>query len=149
MVLLRGTVPALPAASAAGGDDEDDDGESRLRGRARLAPTEPGLEGYVEVRSRPEKGRERFKIEAEHLAPGRRVEFFVEDSVASGVFTSYGTLAADVEGEAELKLRTEDGQALPAGATRVTELTGLRVEVRDPTDGTVLLAGTVPQPLID
>ena len=41
------------------------------------------------------------------------LEFFVEDGVGSGLFTSLGTSAADREGEAELELDTRDGHSLP------------------------------------
>jgi len=145
--ILDGIVPALPPAADPASDPSGDG--TRLRGRSRLSAQEAGLEGYVEVRSRPDRGRERFKIEAEHVAPGRRVEFFVEDAGQPGTFVSHGVIAADALGEAELELHTDEGQALPGGANRVTELIGLRVEVRDASDGNVLLSGAVPTPIAD
>jgi hypothetical protein len=115
-----------------------------VRGKARLIADEPGLEGYVEVRSRPDEGRERFEIEAEGLATGRVVELFVEDADDLGTYVSLGTRIADAEGELELELDTSDGATLPGGADDVTELEGLGVEVRDEATGDLLLHGTVP-----
>jgi hypothetical protein len=143
--LFAGTVPELPAAapSDADDDDSDDDGEeAEERGKARLTTYEAGLEGYVEIES--EIDEQEFKIEAEHLVTGREVEFFIEDAAGSGTFISLGTRAADLEGEAELELETDDGDTLPNGALAVSELVGLAVEVRDAVTGTVLLDGTVP-----
>lgn len=147
--LLVGSIPELPASapSDAEDDDSDDDGsddEGEERGKARLTAHEADLEGYVEIESEPLEGDQEFKIEAEYLAPGREVEFFIEDAAAPGTFVSLGTRAADLEGEAELELETDEGQTLPGGATTVAELVGLSVEVRDAVTGALLLDGTVP-----
>ena len=146
--LLVGSVPELPVGASASGDgDDDEDGESedtRERGRARLIASETGLEGHVEIRKDTDGGRQRFDMEAEHLAPGRAVEFFIEDALGSGVFGSLGIRTADSEGEAELELHTNDGASLPNRVTDVAELVGFAVEIRDAATGAVLLDGTVP-----
>ena len=54
-------------------------------------------------------------------------------------------LTTDAEGEAELELETERGDALPLRATSVTQLAGLEVRVLD-MDGQVVAMTTVPEP---
>ena len=146
LVLLRGDVPEMPAA-APGDDDGEHDGEDHeddSRGRTRLTAHESGLEGYVEIRSRPDDNRERFQMEAEHLASGRPVEFFIEDALGSATFVSLGTRTAGSYGEAELELDTHDGDTLPLGVTSAGDLTGFAVEVRDAGTNALLLSGVVP-----
>ena len=146
LVLLRGDVPEMPAA-APGDDDGEHDGEDHeddSRGRTRLTAHESGLEGYVEIRSRPDDNRERFQMEAEHLASGRTVEFFIEDALGSATFVSLGTRTAGSYGEAELELDTHDGDTLPLGVTSAGDLTGFAVEVRDAGTNALLLSGVVP-----
>ncbi len=144
--LLVGTVPELPAAAPSEDDDAEgeDDEELEERGKARLTAYEDGLEGYVEIESEPLDNEQEFEIEAENLAPGREVEFFIEDAAAPGTFISLGTRFADSEGEAELELDNDEGATLPGGATTVADLVGLGVEVRDAVSGALLLDGTVP-----
>ena len=104
----------------------------------------PGLEGYVEIRTRDAGTRHCFEIEGEDLFAYAAVEFFIETGVDAGTFTSLGTLPVDVEGEAELERETSDGDALPNDASAASELVGLRVEVRDAATGDLLLSGVVP-----
>ena len=146
--LLTGTVPALPDFTTA---DDDFVGEGdRARGRSRLTAHVAGLEGKVEIRSRPEKGRERFKLEAENLAEGTEVTFLIEDPDDAGTFVELGSIAADATGEAELNIDTQDGVSLPLGVDRVSELVGLEVRViRDDATEELLLSGTVPQLVAD
>jgi len=156
IVLLIATVPDVPASVPSpapdgdGDDDDEEDGDgddeddARARGRSPLVPQIDGLGGYVEIRSRPEDSRERFKIEAEQLAGFTSVEFFLEDGLGLGTFSSLGVQTVDVEGEAELKLDTADGDVLPNCAIVSADLVGLGVEVRDAATGNLLLTGTVP-----
>jgi len=113
--------------------------DGRVRADARLTRAatspDPDVEGRVRVESRPD--RERFSIEAERLDPGTVVEFFVDG-------TSLGTVAALADGRAELERNTHDGDALPLGAAAVSELAGLRVEVRLAATGELMLEGAVP-----
>ncbi len=145
-VLLGGKIPGaaqgVPSDSSDGGDGTGHAG--RTRGEARLTAVVAGLGGNVEVRSDPDAGRERFKIEAEHLAAYASVEFFVEDSVGTGTFSSVGIRTVNLEADAELELDTGDGASLPNAATSASDLVGLAVEVRDAATGDLLLTGTVP-----
>jgi hypothetical protein len=141
--LLTGEVPALPDGVATFGDAPAPGG--RGRGRAELTAHFMGLEGHIEIRSRPEEGEQRFKMEAEHLAPGERVAFLIEDPDAPGTLVVLAQVAADGEGEAEVS--TQDGLPMPLGATDVADLVGL--EVRVVRGEELLLSGTVPQLVAD
>ncbi|MGE0192781.1 MAG: hypothetical protein AB7T63_12165 [Planctomycetota bacterium] len=150
LVLLRGEVPDVPATAGGQDDDDDDDDgdddgdDEDSRGRSRLTAHESGLEGYVEIRSRTDDNRERFEMEAEHLAAGRTVEFFIEDALGSATFVSLGTRTAGSYGEAELELDTGDGDTLPLDVSSASALTGFAVEVRDASTNALLLSGVVP-----
>ena len=103
------------------------------------AASDADVSGHVEVRTRD--GRQKFQVEADHLAAGVSVEFLVADG--SAALVSLGSMTTDSLGEAELELDTGDGASLPAGAATVADLAGRAVEVRDAAGG-VLLTGTVP-----
>jgi len=142
-LLLTGEVPDLPDATVTPGTPGED---GRSRGRARLAPHVAGLEGDVEIRQRLERNEQRFEMEAEHLAPGTPVAFWIEDPDALGTFVRIAGRTADAEGEAEID--TNDGLPMPLGATDVADLVGLQVRVtRDDGSDEVLLSGSVP-PLV-
>jgi hypothetical protein len=147
LVLLRGDVPEVPAA-AADGSGGSGEGE-RSRGRSELTAVVAGLEGHVEIRSRPDENREKFEMEAEHLAAGRSVRFLIEATLGGADFVSIGTRTADGEGEAELELATNDGATLPLGVSKAGDLSGRAVQVRDATTGDVLLTGIVPNAVAD
>jgi hypothetical protein len=117
----------------------------RGRGRAELTAHFMGLDGHVEIRSRPEDSEQRFKMEAEHLAPGERVTFLIEDPDAAGAFVVLASVAADGEGEAEIS--TQDGLPMPLGVTDVGSLVGLEVRVMGGEE--LLLSGAVPQLVAD
>ncbi len=144
--LLVGVVPDLPSSPGTPGTSPLP-GE-RGRGRARLVAEVAGLEGHIEVRSRPEKGEERFEVETEHLLPGEVVTFQIENPSAPGTFVNLATVAADGEGEAEIS--TQDGLAMPLGVASVADLEGLAVRVVS-ADGsaTLLLSGRVPALVAD
>jgi hypothetical protein len=144
-LLLTGEVPVLPDEWPAPGDGV----QAGVRARARvcLEAHEAGLEGHVELRRR-ERSRNRFEIEAEHLAPGRMVAFHLESGVGSGEFVQLATCAANAEGECEFEM--EGG--LPLGLTDIAELAGRRVQVREMSTngpGPILLMATVPVPVAD
>ncbi|MGQ0615220.1 MAG: hypothetical protein ACT4PV_15915 [Planctomycetaceae bacterium] len=141
-LILMGEVPSLPESGVEGGVPPLEG--QRARGGARLTPALPGLEGKIEIRTRPEQNRERFKMEAEHLVPGDRVTFQIEDPAGSGSYASIATRTADEEGEAEL----ETEGLLPLGATKVSDLVGRPVRViRADGSSQLLLSGAVP-PLV-
>jgi len=144
-LLLSGEVPGLPAH-----DDnepgEPPDGDDDARGRARLEPAIAGLEGEIEIRTRPEQNRERFEMEAEGLEPGTEVAFEIEDPANPGSFVLIAVRTADEEGEAEL----ETEGLLPLHASKVGELVGLAVRVTlADGSGTLLLSGVVPELVAD
>lgn len=144
-LLLTGTVPALPDEWPAPGDGASTG--VRARARVQLEAQEAGLEGHVELR-RTEQNRNRFEIEAEHLAPGRMVAFHLENAVGSGEFVQLATCAADAGGECRFEM--EGG--LPLGLTDIAELAGRQVQVREMSangPGGVLLMATVPVPVAD
>ncbi len=97
---------------------------------------DPDVEGSAKIEVRDGQGQ--FEIEAEHLDPGRSVEAFL---IQGGVDTSLGTRTADAEGEAKWQF---DQGNLPLNVTKVEDLEGLRVEVRDANSGLLLLFGDVP-----
>jgi hypothetical protein len=148
LVLLVGEIPSLPAALP--GDDRDDDSRDdesedgdEARGRARLVRvTAASGEAYVELRTEDD-GEQRVKVEVEGLLSPPTVELWLEDPAGGGL-TKIGTLVADDDGELELDLDTDDGDALPFGVADVSELVGLAVELRSAADGSVLYAGTTP-----
>lgn len=116
-------------------------GEDDRESEARLARTEDaplGVEGKVEAESRTD--RERLEIEAEHFASGASLRAVV---ICEGVEEDLGLRTADLEGEAEWEIATNDGGVLPHGATTVADLVGCTVEVRDGTTGTTYLRGEI------
>lgn len=143
-VLLTGEVPTLPDGTVTPGNPGM--GTDRGRGRAPLTPLVNGLEGRVEIRQRLDTGEQRLKIEAEHLASGTAVAFWIEDPANPGTFFRLGGATAGATGDAEFN--TQDGSPLPFGVTDVADLVGLGVRVTlDDGSDQVLLEGTVP-PLV-
>jgi hypothetical protein len=144
-LLLSGAVPALPDEWPAPGDGVQ--AGVRARARVRLEAHEAGLEGHVELRRR-EQNRNCFEIEAEHLAPGRMVGFFLESAAGSGESVQLATCVANAEGECTFE--TED--ALPLGLEDIAQLAGREVSVREMSQngpGPILLEATVPVPVAD
>jgi hypothetical protein len=141
-LLLTGEVPSLPDGTVTPG--QPGEGGDSLRGRAPLTALVAGLEGHVEIEQELEDNEQEFEIEAERLAPGTMVSFWIEDPVSPGMFTKFADATAGDDGEAEFE--TEDGDPLPLGVTDVADLVGLGVRVIDGSDQ-VLLEGTIP-PLV-
>jgi hypothetical protein len=136
-------IPALPSAGSR--EDDGSDVGGRSSGRARLDSFDPPVEGYVEIRRDLDDGEQRFKMDAENLAPGSLVTFLIENP-DTGAFDALATVAADAEGEAEIN--TQDGLPMPLGVDDVSALIGLGVRVTPADESeTVLLAGEVP-PLV-
>jgi hypothetical protein len=114
---------------------DDRESESRL---TRAATSDDGdVEGEASLESRTD--RQKLKVEAEHLTTGRSVRAVV---ICDGVEASLGDRTVDSFGEAEWEIATNDGGVLPHAAATVEDLVGCDVEVRDATNGTVLLFGT-------
>lgn len=117
--LLTGEVPALPDGTVTPGDPGAV--TDRSRGRAPLAPLVSGLEGHVEIRRRPDE--QRFKMEAQGLASGTAVAFWIADT--SGTFVRLGGATAGATGDVEVS--TQDNIAMPLGVSDVADLVGLSV----------------------
>jgi hypothetical protein len=117
---------------------DDDDRESEARLQRSVESDDPDVEGKIRLESRVD--RERIRLEAEHLTPGRVLEWFV--IAPDGTEESQGTRTA-TSGEVEWEPSTSDGDRLPFGVSFVADLEGYGVEVRDATTGLVLLFGTI------
>jgi hypothetical protein len=145
-LLLHGEVPDMPD-NAPLGDGSPGAGEDG-RGKAQMASVSDDHVGCeIEVRSRPDRGEERFRMEAEYLAPGTAVRFEIENP-DNGEFVRFARAVADEDGEAEAN--TQDGASMPLGADGVRELVGLQVRVvLDDESGRVLCAGFVPALVAD
>jgi hypothetical protein len=144
-VLLRGTIEDLPGA--VDGEPGDDGDESEALGRALLVPGPLALgEARVEAKrcEDDDEGEveESLEVEVEGEAPGLALEVWVAD--ASSVLVLAGAFDVDEEGCGEVEFETEDGGALPAGASSVLDLVGRALEVRVAAGGAVLYSGTVP-----
>lgn len=120
-----------------------DDDVERNETRAPLIADVAGLDGHVKVRKRAD-GHQGFDVEADHLAPGRSVDVVVTDPADASRVEVLGPISANVEGEAEIELRTQDGDRLPFGVADVDELEGYLIAVRDATSAQQLLHGEVP-----
>lgn len=116
-----------------------DERESEVHLRRSADSDDPDVEGEAEAVSRVD--RERIRVKAEHVDAGRELEWFVILPDASAE-ESQGTATANLEGEARWEVDTSLGDTLPFGVTSVADLEGYGIEVRDATDGTVLLFGT-------
>ena len=137
-VLLFGTMPDSPLRSS--------DHGTRSRGRALLtAGTGAVGEAHVEIESRTGlESHEEFKVEVEGEASGLTLDVYVEDPAALGTFALVGSIAINGEHEAELEIKTQDGDTLPFGLTSVSGLVGMQVELRNAVGGAVLYSGLVP-----
>ncbi len=114
---------------------DDRESESRL---TRVVTSDDGdVEGEASLESRTD--RQKLKVEAEHLTSGRSIRAVV---ICDGIEESLGDKTVNAFGEAEWEIATNDGGVLPHGAATVEDLVGCAVEVRDATNGTVLLVGT-------
>lgn len=137
--LLEGAIPNLESLTSSGGG-------TKVRDRSGLENLDlafaPRAEGKVEVETRPSEGRNKLKVEVEHLPPGTELDVFLENPGTS-TLEQIGELTVGSDGEAELEISSQDGDALPFGVESVSELYGKTIEIRTG-DGTPRLRGTVP-----
>ncbi len=126
--------------------DDDGDGceiherELELEMRRTDANTDPDMEGEVELSIESNCDQE-FEVEVEDATVGDILEAVVinpEDEEES-----LGFRVVELDGDAEWKIDTGDGQALPFGKTRITGLGRHRVVVRD-AEGVDLLRTRIP-----
>lgn len=123
-------------------EDHCDDGASRTEARSELTSA-MGKKGYVRVR-RDADGDQGFDVEAEYLTPGLVVAMVVIDPSTTNEDNIGTATASALEGEAEVELRTGDGDQLPFNVGSVAALEGYLVEVRNNSTGAVLASGVVP-----
>jgi len=141
-LLLVGEVPGLPDTGADSGMPPREGQDAR--GRSLLRSEQPELEGYVEIRSRPEQHRQLFLLQAEGFVPGTQVSIQIEDPAGSGLFVTLVTRLANGDGGVALEMSSP----LPLGVERVADLVGRKIRLIDAGgSGEVLLAGSVP-PLV-
>lgn len=148
LTYLTGTVPSLNGggggSGGGGGGSGGGGSDVKVKWFLTRAATSPdtNASGYIELRKKSD-GDQKFKVEADHIDPSIAFSVWVETALGSGVLASAGAMLPEDFDEVELELETEDGAALPNGATDVATLAGLRVEVRDATNA-VYLEGVVP-----
>lgn len=114
--------------------------------KARLGIVQGSVLDGAAARVRAEskkRGREELRVEVERAATGLALDAWFED--AAGSMSRGGALVPDngTPGEYRLRIRTDKGGTLPAGAASLAELAGRRVEIRDGS-GNVAAEGNVP-----
>ena len=126
-----------------GGDDDDGAGERELEIAMHKteANDDPDMEGEVEL-SLEGNGDQEFEVEVEDATTGDLLEAVVIDPDDNEY--SLGFRAVELDGDAEWKLDTGDGDELPFGVLRLTSLEFHRVVVRD-ADGVDLLRARIPE----
>lgn len=134
--LLAGAVPS----------DSDGPGfgtSFRVRGEIANVDRDFAPDGKVEVKLEfvAARGRSKFEVEIEDVPAGAEFHLFLRD--AGGAFVEVGSLTANSLGQAEIEFDTNDGNALPLGASDPSALFGVDAELRSP-DGTVRFAGALP-----
>ncbi len=139
-VLLIGEVNELPGSA---GDDDSVDQEGRA-GLSRVsAPV--GSEAHVKIEHRTGlEAREKIEVEVEGLEAGAIVNVWLEVPEVPGTYSMVGTVTITGEREGEWELSTADADTLPFGVEAVSNLAGLRIELRSPANA-VLFSGEVPE----
>ncbi|HEX5012313.1 MAG TPA: hypothetical protein VFY71_18135 [Planctomycetota bacterium] len=136
-VILQGTVPPFglskkPQKASITIEATDDE-------------PQPDMSAKLALRSKADKGQERIILKVKHIDwNGDGFHVFVEDGVGSDVFVDSGELQKTGDHEGRWKRDTKQGQALPAGASFVSELAGRHIELRRAADDVVFLSGTIP-----
>ncbi len=134
MAVANGTIQSLEV-SRSGHDDR----ESEVNLHRSVDSDDPDVTGEAETLSRAD--RQRIRVKAEHVTPGRTLEWFTitPDTLST---ESEGTATADLDGQARWLVDTSTGGTLPFGVATVADLDGYGIEIRDATSGVVLLVGT-------
>jgi hypothetical protein len=134
------------------GDGDDDDGDGHDDGEdppgadepceANLARPEPAPDadatGEVEIEG------EELEVEVENLAPGTAYDVVLIEPVEGGASAAIGQVTTGERGKGELEFEAVEGTPLPFGKTKVSELVGFGVEIRD-AEGAVVLSGAIPE----
>lgn len=125
-------------------DDDGDGGGEReieIAMHKTQANEDPDMEGELEL-SLEANGDQEFEVEVEDATVGDLLEVVVIDPDDNEA--SLGVRAVELDGDAEWKLDTGDGDELPFGVERLTQLEGHRVVVRD-INGVNLLRARIPE----
>jgi hypothetical protein len=136
-VVLQGSVPAFGLS------------KKPVKAKVDLAAPEaapaPDMKATLKLRSKPDKGQERFDLKAKKVpfADAGPFRVFIEDGVGSAAFVDAGALDPVGDSEGRFRRDSKQGQAMPLGAAGVAELAGRAIEVRDGED-VVFLEGTIP-----
>lgn len=119
--------------------------KGKEKGEAFLVRTEPAVDDDARGRVRTQQGKndEEVRFDCKKLDPAGSFEVFMEDSVGSATFVSFGAMVADDDaGEFKLRVRAKDGP-LPLGATSVDDYADRAVEIRSG-GTTAVLVGVMP-----
>ena len=114
--------------------------------RAPLTPVASGVLDGTRVRVRIDAkshGRAELRVEVERAATDLVLNVWFADSTGTMVLAGPMRPDAQTPGEYRYRVRTQKGQALPAGATTLDELAGRAIEIRDG-NGTVVASGATP-----
>jgi hypothetical protein len=108
-------------------------------------PPAPAAKGSVALRFSGGSGRSVFEVQAKNLPSSLLYGVFVETSLGSGVFDKVGNLHFKLSSPTIGKLNqdTKVGEPLPLGVADLSQLSGLKLEIRDGS-GTVFLATVLP-----
>jgi hypothetical protein len=133
-VVLTGTFPSL----------QPEHGD-HVKDRNELTSTVAGAKGRVEAEFKAADAHHaeesKLTIKVEHLSGDTEYTLWGTNP-ATGTVEQFGTLTTKSDGNAEFKVETKKGDALPFGAT-LADLAGGTLEVRD-SSGTAVLTGTFP-----
>ncbi len=136
VVVLAGTV--CPAETREDGEEHGADEPCE----ANLARPEPAPDadatGEVEIEG------EELEVEVERLAPLTAYDVVLIQPGDGGASATIGQVKTGEGGRGELEFEAEEGAALPFGKTKISELVGHGVEVKDAT-GAVVLKGAIPE----
>lgn len=105
--------------------------------------------GEIKLRLDPDKGDQRFEVKVKDVAANVAYGLWIQDAPDAETFTHIADLEHDHEdhdddkgADVKLKLDTKKGDGLPLGVEQLSELEGLRLELRH--DGELYLHGDVP-----
>ena len=152
-VVLKGAIPEMAcAAEKEDGDGHDDDGDDGDGDKPPIGANEPceadlarpdpapdaDALGEVEIEG------EELEVELARLAPGTTYDVVVIQPGEGGASATLGQIKTGEVGRAESEFTAGEGVVLPFGKTKISELVGHGIQIRDAA-GVVVLAGTIPE----
>ncbi|HKB14972.1 MAG TPA: hypothetical protein VKF62_02855, partial [Planctomycetota bacterium] len=99
----------------------------------------PGASASIKLQYKASKGSSRFDLKAKGLAEGPDYTVWIEEGSTEGNFGAVGLLIGG-----KLLRDTKKGGPLPLGVSKVSDLAGRAIEIRE--GSTVVLAGSLPSP---